>query len=175
MDIKINLHVSIIVGTIILSCIVDSYLISSIERPLLTSFTRLCNSSCVFAQQTRCPDSSVLVWNSTKFQMSSSLCREMSLQGRQSFSGCGTSCRSFLSFCHTITTVKTITSNRTFKMIITTARFRHRAFSSVGVSFFLDPFVFSEPSINDFESSMFLSESIVTHTQAIKKNLGHHA
>lgn len=129
---------------------------------LLTSFTSLYNSSCVFAQQTCCPDSSVLVWNSTKFQMSSSLCREMSLQGRHISCGCGTSCLSFLSFCHTITTVKTITSNRTFKMIITTARFRHRALCSAGVSLWLEPSLFSLSSINVDFSEVLLLGSIFT-------------
>lgn len=125
-------------------------------RGPITSFTRFCSSSCVFAQHICWPSSSVVSVNCTKFHMSSSLWRERSLQGRHMVSGWGTSCFSFLSFCHTITTVNTIINNKTFRIIITIARFLHLILYCAGVNSLLDPSVFSKFSRN-FEFSLLES------------------
>lgn len=128
----------------------------------LTSFTRFCSSFCVSAQQIFWPFSSVVTVNSTKFHMSSSLWTERSLQGRHMFSGCGTSCFSFLSFCHTITTVNTIINNKTFRIIITTARFLHLILFCAGVSSLFDPSVFSV-LLRSRNLELSLLESILDH------------
>lgn len=128
--------------------------------PLFTSFTRFCSSSCVSAQQISWPLSSVVTVNSTKFHMSSSLWRERSLQGRHMVSGWGTTCFSFLSFCHTITTVNTIINNKTFRIIITTARFLHLILFCAGVSSLVDPSVFSD-SFKSRNFELSLLESIL--------------
>lgn len=126
----------------------------------LTSFTRFCSSSCVSAQQTSWPLSSVVTVNSTKFHMSSSLWRERSLQGRHIVSGWGTSCFSLRSFCHTITTVNTIINNKTFRIIITTARFLHLILFCAGVNSLLES-VFSESLLLTRNFEFSLLESIL--------------